>query len=243
MTPLYALLFHPGYEAIEIAIARDGVLLESQIVAKHQASKELLVTVDALLDRCRLTLSDCSFFVVHKGPAPFTTLRVTLATVNGLAYATKKPIVGVDGLDAFVESVRHNVSTPYIAVLLNAFCDDLYFALYDVKNGMIAHGCERATAVCARIEQLVALPSNSSQKLITLVGNGVLLHEKLLQNSVLQKSVIPEPLPLLASLASINDVAWKLWDIGQSVDQVLPLYLKASSTSSCPILDETLCSV
>lgn len=244
MSSLYTLLFHTGYDSIEIGLARNGVLLASHTLAKHQASKELLLGCTALLDRCQLTLSDCSFFSVHRGPAPFTTLRVTLATVNGLAYASGKPLVGVDGLDAFIEEVRHTIKTPYIAVLLNAFCDDLYFALYDVKKGMLVRGCDSVERVHTRIVDLLSLHSTVGECLITLVGNGVALHRDLWNNSFLpQNIIIPDPLPLLASIASINDIAWKLWSTGQTIDQVLPLYLKASTAALCPTLDDALCSL
>ena len=47
-----------------------------------------------------LTLGDVDVFAVCLGPGAFTGLRVGIATAQGLAFATGRPIVGVSALDA-----------------------------------------------------------------------------------------------------------------------------------------------
>ncbi len=51
----------------------------------------------------RLRFLDLAFIAAHQGPAPFTTLRVCLTTVNGFAFATGMPLIGINGLQELVE--------------------------------------------------------------------------------------------------------------------------------------------
>ena len=56
-----------------------------------------------MLKQHALTFSGLAFIAAHQGPAPFTTLRVCLTTVNGFAFATQVPLIGVNGLKELVD--------------------------------------------------------------------------------------------------------------------------------------------
>ena len=99
-----------SYHDIQIALfdptsltelGRIGVL-DSLCASKIEASKMLAPLVGQLLTQNSLALSDLKFIAANRGPGPFTTLRTVLASVNGLAFATKLPLIGVDSLDAML---------------------------------------------------------------------------------------------------------------------------------------------
>lgn len=60
---------------------------------------ELAPAVQDLLTRCKLTAKDLTALGVAIGPGSFTSLRVGLAFVKGLAFARKIPVVGIPTLD------------------------------------------------------------------------------------------------------------------------------------------------
>jgi tRNA threonylcarbamoyl adenosine modification protein YeaZ len=85
------------------AVARDGVVLRERSGDSGRPHDvrmpgELMM----LLDEERLTLPDIDVFAVATGPGSFTGLRVGIATMQGLAFAEGKPLIGVSAFDALV---------------------------------------------------------------------------------------------------------------------------------------------
>src|SRR5688500_16230868 len=53
-----------------------------------------------LLDAAGVQLQDIDIFAVATGPGSFTGLRIGIATMQGLAFAAGKPLIGVSAFDA-----------------------------------------------------------------------------------------------------------------------------------------------
>ena len=60
---------------------------------------ELAPAVADLLTRCALTMNDIKALGVALGPGSFTSLRVGLALVKGLALSRHIPLIGIPTLD------------------------------------------------------------------------------------------------------------------------------------------------
>lgn len=218
--PLF-LIVHAGYTSVVIGLSQGTQLLGTLAIPHKLASRDLVLTIDALLKNNNFTLQDLSFIAAHQGPGPFTTLRSALATVNGLAFSTQLPLVGVDGLDAFVEQEKNKHTTRYISCMLNAFCDDVYFALYDQETQTLTKGCESITQYLARLKDLT--------EKITLIGNAVVLHKEIIEKELQDQATIPENITDLATTESIAQTAYTNWQNNLYTTQLLPLYLKDSS--------------
>ena len=80
------------------------------------------------------TLDDVQLLAVGLGPGAFTGLRVGLATMQGLAFATGLPIVGVSGLDALAVAAYRAVADHerVIGVWLDAGRQEVFAARYRV---------------------------------------------------------------------------------------------------------------
>src|SRR5579863_714634 len=57
----------------------------------------------ALLARHALTVPDVDVFAVASGPGSFTGLRIGIATIQGLAFASGRPVVAVSALGALAQ--------------------------------------------------------------------------------------------------------------------------------------------
>ncbi len=77
--------------------------LRTNISVTH--SERLMAHIDGLLKSARMTLADIDGFAVSIGPGSFTGLRIGMAAVKGLAYATKMPVAGVGSLDVIADNV------------------------------------------------------------------------------------------------------------------------------------------
>jgi tRNA threonylcarbamoyl adenosine modification protein YeaZ len=104
--PLLTLALDTTTKTSSCAVARDGIVLCEQAGdgSKPQAER-LPGDLIALLAHAGLSLADIDLFAVATGPGSFTGLRIGIATMQGLAFATGKPLVGVSGFDALAHVI------------------------------------------------------------------------------------------------------------------------------------------
>jgi tRNA threonylcarbamoyladenosine biosynthesis protein TsaB len=150
-----------------IALLEDGVpTAELTLRAPGPRSADLLTDVAGLLSRRGLVLADVDLLVTALGPGSFTGVRVGMATMKGLAWATGKPLAGVGTLDALAASVAGGA--PVLAAL-DARKGELYAALFGPGGEVrIAPAALRPEAVAASVA--AAVPTGP----IVGVGEGVL---------------------------------------------------------------------
>jgi len=94
-------------------------------------SERLMLHIDGLLKSARLTMDDIDGFAVGLGPGSFTGLRIGVATVKGLAYATGKPVAGVSSLRALAGNLPD--------------CRHMVCPVYDARKGMVYAALYRDT--------------------------------------------------------------------------------------------------
>jgi tRNA threonylcarbamoyladenosine biosynthesis protein TsaB len=187
---------HNTYYSVEGALAHDNVILASCSIAKEMASAHLVPAIDSLLTSNGYALTDVDYAIVNRGPAPFTTLRTVIATVNGIAFACKIPLVGVDALDVCV-GVYQQKSSIRTVVLLNAFNHAVYYGMYDESTESVKKGY-------ASIRELLeTVHSMYPEEPIQFIGNGTDVYYSDIKWIFGAQAYIPEPLPLNASLEQI----------------------------------------
>jgi tRNA threonylcarbamoyladenosine biosynthesis protein TsaB len=118
-----------------VALRRDGALVLAR--AGDPAEPHAVRLPGALIDLAvedGATLDDVQLLAVGLGPGAFTGLRVGLATMQGLAFATGVAIVGVSGLDALAVAARPAVADrdSVIGVWLDAGRQEVFAARYRV---------------------------------------------------------------------------------------------------------------
>lgn len=214
---ILSLAIQNTYSHLELGLARDGIIFAHTSIDKTQASKRAIPALSSLLSEHSLVITDCRYIAVNQGPGPFTTLRVTIATANGLAFATNIPLVGVDGLITFFNAHRSHATGFHVA-LLDAFNNDLYVA-YQV-DGTIQRDCLTIHRLLERLEGM-----DKSLRFIAF-GNGAELYKEQLVTTFADRITVLDH-QTTATLDQISRAAYQQWLLGQSgVDQLFPLYLK-----------------
>lgn len=213
----FSLLLQADYNQVSIGLAHGPTLLATSTDSKHNASINLVSRLNELLSAHNITWKDLSYLAINQGPAPFTTLRVIITTANGLNFAHKTPLVGVDGVKTLLN--EHITTTSVTVVLLNAFGKDLYFGIK--ANGTITTGWENYELLLKRLHtDFPATP-------ITFLGNGVALFEKEIKEFFKNNAHIMSPLPEYCSIQALAQTAFAQWTAKENVHgTLLPLYLK-----------------
>ncbi len=119
-----------------VALARDErVIDEFQSDAALSHAERLPSDLRVVLDRAGVTLGDVDVFAVATGPGSFTGLRIGIATMQGLAFAHDKPLIGISGLEALAEVARPR--SPRIATWVDAWRGEVYAALFEEGREVI----------------------------------------------------------------------------------------------------------
>jgi tRNA threonylcarbamoyladenosine biosynthesis protein TsaB len=131
--------------AIDSATARaSAALLRGDAVLAHcegpvgrHHSETLLPRLDGLLRDQGAVLADVDAFAVSIGPGAFTSLRIGLATVKGLAFGTDRPVVAVSTLEALAHCALERTPVDASATLvatLDARRGEVYAAAWRVVD-------------------------------------------------------------------------------------------------------------
>lgn len=138
-----------------------------------------------LLEHAGVTLDAVDAFAVATGPGSFTGLRIGIATMQGLAFATGKPLVGVSALDALATRAGGG----RVVTLVDAWRGEVYGACYQ-------DGAETAAPIVARPEALVEQWGGRDA---CFIGDGAVTYRDLILAAGTGHTIAAEPTPLLAA--------------------------------------------
>ncbi len=99
--------------AIDSSTQWTGVALHngSQVIGETvwrtigRHTVELIPAIDRLMKQCGIENEELTALAVATGPGSFTSLRIGIAVVKGLALALRLPVVGVPSLDILTAAV------------------------------------------------------------------------------------------------------------------------------------------
>jgi tRNA threonylcarbamoyladenosine biosynthesis protein TsaB len=220
----FVLCLHTTYTNVESALAYDKRILQLCSLTKEQASAQLVPTINTLLTINQLNLDSISHIIVNQGPAPFTTLRTIIATVNGIAFAHKVPLVGVDALEAFMSEYADKHAGP-TAVLLNAFNKAVYYCISDPAHNQKLKGYAPITTCIELIHTIY------KEMPVHCIGNGTQLYRADIETALGSQVYIPDPLPLTVSIEQVIKTGANQIQNNQGITQCIePLYLKKPLT-------------
>jgi tRNA threonylcarbamoyladenosine biosynthesis protein TsaB len=210
-----------NYDLVELALFRQQECIDTISIEKRDATKLLIPFLSTLLEKHAYCLSDLTFISANYGPGPFTTLRVIIATVNGLSFATKIPLIGVDGLEALLTQ-EYDPNHPETVALLNAFNGDVYFGL---QLSQWQHASRGYSPIGELLEKIARTKPNT---IIRFIGNGTTLYEHEIKKVFGDYAHIPNPTPQFCTIDQIGILAYTKWLEGTPiVYQLQPQYLKS----------------
>ena len=189
-----------------VALASDRRVVEVAALDPTQpVATRLPSDLVALLERQHTALKTVDVFAVAIGPGSFTGLRIGIATMQGLALAERKPLIGVSAFEALASFV----DAPHVATWIDAWRGEVYAAEYDNRRQIL--------------EPMVAPPSVVLDAMQHL--DAVFIGDAAVKNRD-QLAHVVEPTPLLAG--AIATLAFERAQQGElpPPHAIRPLYVR-----------------
>ena len=197
----------------------DGaqVIGESLWHSRHYHTVELAPAVADLLSRSGLKMDAIQALGIALGPGSFTSLRVGLAFVKGLALARHLPIIGVHTLD--VVAAAQAVRDMPLAAVLQAGRGRLALAWYEAdETGWVAKGPASVTTADE-------LADNINKPTIVCGELTADERQRLARKRV--NVLLASPAACVRRPAILAELAWERWQAGVQDDaaSLAPIYL------------------
>jgi tRNA threonylcarbamoyladenosine biosynthesis protein TsaB len=179
-----------------------------------------------LLSEHALTVRDVELFAVAAGPGSLTGLRIGIATLQGLALANNRPLVGVSALDAWNHAARSALcplpsalSGNEIAVWMDAQRGEVFSARYVGDRVSEGPTVEKPAAILDRWTAHGA-PA-------MFVGDGAVTYAQLINDAFPEAEILVDVPLLAASIASLAE-AIVVRDGAAPPDALRPIYIRRS---------------
>jgi tRNA threonylcarbamoyladenosine biosynthesis protein TsaB len=207
-----------------VAIIENGKLVASSFVnVRLTHSQTLMPMVENTLKSAMLSITDIDGFSISNGPGSFTGVRIGISAVKGLAAPKNTPCVAVSTLRAMAQNFID--TNCYVCAVMDARCNQVYNALFDITDGKITRLCEDRALMCDElVKELETLSENGKDIIIT--GDGTDIFFPLAQN--VQNVKKSQPRNRYQNAVGVGLVALSDFENGNTVssEELLPLYLR-----------------
>lgn len=230
-TPLL-LSMQGTYATTEIALSSNGQIIRTASVERDRSSAGLVPLISDTLKRENFTIKNVTHIAVDQGPGAFISLRVSVVIANAISFATKIPLIGINGLDALIHQVRKSnealiksSNATLMVALLNAYSHDVY-ASYCPTDPYILTPSMPSTAL--KIDTFLRhLAFVADGHKILLTGNGAAIHRSLIEQTPGLNCVFEPTITSHCTVKTIAELAQKRISSRTGfVTKLSPIYLK-----------------
>jgi len=205
-------------ETVSVALAINGEVIERYEHAPRQHAELLLPWVEAVLAEAGIGFSSLDAIAFSRGPGSFTSLRIGIGVVQGLAWASDRPVIPVSSLAATAQSA-FNEGINYALVALDARMNEVFTGTFEANsNGIMVPVNDEK--VCGPED--VQVPANSETYGI---GIGFDRYEALQDLSGQLAGIRSDIWPKASSVLTLAQ-HWLLTNEALPAEQAQPVYLR-----------------
>jgi tRNA threonylcarbamoyladenosine biosynthesis protein TsaB len=197
----------------------DGVETAAEMIwqTRSHHTVEVAPAIYDLLQRCGVKPTELRALAVAQGPGSFTSLRIGIAAVKGLALALRLPVIGIPSLD-IIAAAQPISDHPLVAVL-------------QAGRGRLAAGWYRAPRrkweLTGELQVVTAEQLSATIHSPTHIAGELSAVERQVLARKRKNALLASPAQSLRRPSFLAELAWQRWQAGQ-VDEVVglsPIYL------------------
>jgi len=176
-SPELVLALETATTALSVALLRGEELVDEVLAPAGPAAQMLLPAVDRLLGSAGVALGELEAFAISIGPGSFTSLRVGISTLKGLAFESGLPVAPVSTLAALARAA--GPTDQLVVPMLDARRGEFYAAAYAgaSQEAVVPEGVYTPEALCARIRPPCVLVGEGAElggeAIAAALGEGV----------------------------------------------------------------------
>jgi len=204
----------------------DGIQVLSEMTwtTRQHHTTELAPALAGLLSRCAVSMDMVNALGVAIGPGSFTSLRVGLSLVKGIALARHLPVIGIPTLNIIAAAQPVGKHASRLVTVIQAGRKRLAFSVYkNLKNEWQAEGQVRSGTIDELADQIESP---------TYVAGELSAEDR---NRLARKRVnvlLASPVNCVRRPAVLAELAWARWQ-NNDVDNattLAPVYLHVAGT-------------
>lgn len=212
-------------------------------------SVELLTRIERIMAESQYTMTQLDGIAVATGPGSFNGIRVAVATAKSLAFALKKPLVGVSTLDIIATQQQYWHGP--VCALMEAGRGELYSACYTSKAiadsaGSLSYQRQRlgdyemlspaliATQVREQANAWFGVPGERQMPPCLFCGEISAASRRALLDEMQEQALFVDRLEAIRRASVLATLAMQRLHAGQQDDPLLlePLYLRRPSITA-----------
>lgn len=218
---------------VSIAILKnEDVLIEYNFTSHDNLSAMLIPSLEFILKTLGWQMSQIDVFGICIGPGLFTGIRIGMATLKGLAFVEKKPLVGVISLKAL--AYKFADTNKNIISLIDAKKGEVYLGGYCFASGEFV---ELIPPCLLKIAASVPLVAKFPDKIF--VGSGTEKHTDFLKNNFSDSRQLHRSNFLASEIGQITLQQFRCQQYLSDLQDLLPFYLRKpdAETNFCKLAD------
>lgn len=166
-----------------IALSEDlKILGEESGDAGPSTSAAIPSLIRSLFDHSGFQPEELDAFAVTVGPGSFTGVRIGIALVKGLAFATGKPVVPISSLELL--AMNAEMSALPVCTMFDARKGEVYTATFSFASGLKLIGIEKAA------DPLTVIDETGEATLF--IGDGAIRYQELIRGRLGSLALYPE---------------------------------------------------
>ena len=207
------------------AVTENRDVISSAFVnVKLTHSQTLMPMIENVLSQALLKFGDIGGIAITAGPGSFTGVRIGIAAAKGLAAPRSLPCASVSTL----LSMAYNYSDTdcIVCAVMDARCNQVYNALFDIENGKITRLCDDRALMCGELEEELKKMSQTEEKRVIIVGDGAGVFYPFVKD--VPGIILSDTENRYQNAVSAGLAAFDMFENGLTVtpDKLLPVYLR-----------------
>jgi tRNA threonylcarbamoyladenosine biosynthesis protein TsaB len=211
----------------------DGATVHGELVWQSRAhhTEQLAPALAGLLERVGVTIDSVEALGVATGPGSFTSLRVGLAFVKGLALARHIPLVGIPTLDIVAASVPLSDPCPSGTMATDSGQHRRLAAVLQAGRGRLAVGWYAPSGNGWQTEgSAITMTAEELEKQIhrpVIICGELSADDRQLLARKYKNVLLASPAQCVRRPGILAEIAWNRWQAGNAdaAASLAPIYL------------------